>query len=71
MERYAARECRREPYGIALLKSKLTELERQGKQDTFPYRELSDALQCQIELGEPPFANILLWENLFNNWGSI
>ncbi len=62
-------ESAEEPYGIALLKSKLTELESQGKQDTFTYRELSDALQCLIKLGEPSFANILLWENLFNNWG--
>ena len=62
-------ESAEEPYGIALLKSKLTELESQGKQDTFAYGELSDALQCLIELGEPAFANILLWENLFNNWG--
>ena len=62
-------ESAEEPYGIALLKSKLTELESQGKQDTFAYRELSDALQCLIKLGEPAFANILLWENLFNNWG--
>ena len=62
-------ESAEEPYGIALLKSKLTALESQGKQDTFAYRELSDALQCLIELGEPAFANILLWENLFNNWG--
>ena len=62
-------ESAEEPYGIALLKSKLTELEHQGKQETFTYRELSDALQCLMKLGEPPFANILLWENLFNNWG--
>lgn len=62
-------ESAEEPYGIALLKTKLTELENQGKQDTFAYRELSDALQCLIKLGEPAFANILLWENLFNNWG--
>lgn len=62
-------ESAEEPYGIALLKSKLTELESQGKQDTFAYGELSDALQCLTELGEPAFANILLWENLFNNWG--
>ncbi len=62
-------ESDEEPYGIALLKSKLEKLESQGKQDTFAYREISDALQCLIELGEPAFANILLWENLFNNWG--
>ncbi len=62
-------ESAEEPCGIALLKSKLAELENQGKQDTFAYRKLSDALKCLIELGEPTFANILLWENLFNNWG--
>ena len=45
-------ESAEEPYGIALLKSKLTELESQEKQDTFAYRELSDTLQCLIELAE-------------------
>ena len=58
-----------EPYGIALLQGKLTGLESQGKQDTSDYRELSAALQRLEELGEPEFANALLWENLFNNWG--
>ncbi len=58
-----------EPYGIALLQKKISELERQGKQDTSDYRELSDSLQRLKELGEPMFANTLLWENLFNNWG--
>ncbi len=60
-----------EPYGIALLQRKIVELEGQGKQDTFDYRELSAVLQRLEELGEPEFANALLWENLFNNWGSI
>ena len=58
-----------EPYGIALLQSKLVALESQGKQSTFEHKELSDALQTLTELGEPEFANILLWENLFINWG--
>ena len=62
-------ESAEEPYGIALLESKLKKLESQGKQDTFDYRKFSDTLQCLTELGEPKFANILLWENLFNNWG--
>lgn len=62
-------ESAEEPYGIALLQEKLAELESQGKQDTFEHRELSAALQRLEELGEPEFANALLWENLFNNWG--
>lgn len=37
-------ESAEEPYGIALLKSKLTELESQGKQGTFAYGELSVTL---------------------------
>lgn len=58
-----------EPYGIALLHRKIVELEGQGKQDSFACRELYDALQRMEGLGEPEFANALLWENLFNNWG--
>lgn len=58
-----------EPYGIALLQGKIAELEGQGKQDTAVCRELYAALQRLEELGEPEFANTLLWENLFNNWG--
>lgn len=62
-------ESTEEPYGIALLQEKISELEQQGKQDTFDYCKLSDSLQRLKELGEPEFANTLLWENLFNNWG--
>ena len=62
-------ESTEEPYGIALLQEKISELEQQGKQDTFGYCKLSDSLQRLKELGEPEFANTLLWENLFNNWG--
>lgn len=62
-------ESAEEPYGIALLQTKIAELENKGKQDTAAYRELSEALQRLEELGEPEFANTLLWENLFNNWG--
>ncbi len=58
-----------EPYGIALLQAKIAEMESQGKQDTADCRELSASLQRLEELGEPEFANTLLWENLFNNWG--
>ncbi len=62
-------ESAEKPYGIALLQEKILELERQGKQNSFDYCELSDSLQRLKELGEPKFANTLLWENLFNNWG--
>ncbi len=62
-------ESAEEPYGLTLLQGKITELESQGKQDSFDYRELSASLQRLEELGEPVFANALLWENLFNNWG--
>lgn len=62
-------ESAEEPYGIALLESKLSELEMQGKQNTSAYTELSDSLKKLAALGEPEFANILLWENLFANWG--
>ena len=62
-------ESAEEPYGIALLESKLSELEMQGKQNTSAYTELSGSLKKLAELGEPKFANILLWENLFVNWG--
>ncbi len=62
-------ESAEEPYGIALLESKLSELEMQGKQHTSAYAKLSDSLKRLTALGEPKFANILLWENLFVNWG--
>lgn len=62
-------ESAEEPYGIALLQLKLEELEEQEKQSIFEYKKLSDSLKILTALGEPKFANILLWENLFVNWG--
>lgn len=62
-------ESAEEPYGIALLQAEIRELERQGKQDSAACQKLSASLQRLEELGEPVFANTLLWENLFNNWG--
>lgn len=62
-------ESAEEPYGIALLQREIAELEGQEKQETFACRKLSASLQRLEELGEPEFANALLWENLFNNWG--
>ena len=62
-------ESAEEPYGIALLQAKLAKLESQGEQDTAACRELSASLQRLEELGEPQFANTLLWENLCGNWG--
>ncbi len=62
-------ESAEEPYGIALLESMLSELEMQGRQNTFAYTKFSGSLKVLTALGEPEFANILLWENLFVNWG--
>ncbi len=62
-------ESNEEVYGINALESKIHELEKQGQQNTFEYKKLCDSLQKLTPLGEPEFANILLWENLFTNWG--
>lgn len=62
-------ESNEEPYGINALQSKISELEKQGQQNTFEYKKLCYSLQKLIALDEPEFANILLWENLFTNWG--
>lgn len=62
-------ESNEEPYGINALQSKIHEFEKQGQQNTFEYKKLCDSLQKLTALGEPEFANILLWENLFTNWG--
>lgn len=62
-------ESNEEPYGINTLQSKIRELEKQGQQNTFEYKKLCDSLKKLTALGEPEFANILLWENLFTNWG--
>ena len=51
------------------MQSKISELEKQGQQNTFEYKKLYYSLQKLTALGEPEFANILLWENLFTNWG--
>lgn len=62
-------ESNEEPYGINALQSKISELEKQGRQNTFEYKKLCYSLQRLTALGEPEFRNILLWENLFTNWG--
>ena len=62
-------ESNEEPYGINTLQSKISELKKQGQQNTFEYKKLYYSLQKLTALGEPEFANILLWENLFTNWG--
>lgn len=58
-----------EVYGINALQSKIHELEKHGQQNIFEYKKLCYFLQKLTALGEPEFANILLWENLFTNWG--
>jgi hypothetical protein len=58
-----------DPYGVNVLRSRLTELEQAGKTNTFEYRSTKNQLDKEVALGEPQFANTLEWGNLFTNWG--
>jgi hypothetical protein len=58
-----------DPYGLNVLQEKLSELERDGKTNTFEYRSVKDQLGKETALGEPQFANTVEWGNLFTNWG--
>jgi ABC-type transport system involved in multi-copper enzyme maturation permease subunit len=60
-----------EPYGINVLDRKLTSLEQAGEADSFEYRNTNHQLRVERNLGEPQFANTVLWDNLFTNWGDF
>jgi ABC-type transport system involved in multi-copper enzyme maturation permease subunit len=60
-----------EPYGITVLNRKLTSLEQAGEADSFEYRKTKNQLSIEQRLGEPQFANTVLWDNLFKNWGDF
>ncbi|MDR1286081.1 MAG: hypothetical protein LBK08_00575 [Treponema sp.] len=60
-----------EPYGTAVLERKLSSLEQAGKADSFEYRKTRSQLRVERRLGEPQFANTVLWDNLFKNWGDF
>ncbi len=62
-------ESNEEPYGVNTLQLRISKLEKRGQQNAFEYKKLCYFLQKLTALGEPEFANILLWENLFTNWG--
>jgi hypothetical protein len=60
-----------EPYGINVLDRKLASLEQAGAEDSFEYRKTGNQLNVERHLGEPRFANTVLWDNLFKNWGDF
>jgi ABC-type transport system involved in multi-copper enzyme maturation permease subunit len=60
-----------EPYGITVLNRKLASLEQTGEADFFEYRKTKNQLNAEQRLGEPQFANTVLWDNLFKNWGDF
>jgi ABC-type transport system involved in multi-copper enzyme maturation permease subunit len=60
-----------DPYGITILQKKLDALEQAGEADSFEYRKTQNQLRIERDLGEPQFANTVLWDNLFKNWGDF
>ena len=60
-----------DPYGINVLQKNLNAMEQAGSANTFEYRKTAQQLRTEKSLGEPRFANIVLWANLFTNWGDF
>jgi hypothetical protein len=60
-----------DPYGVNVLQEKLNSLEQAGAANTFAYRKTALQLRREQFLGEPQFANTVLWANLFTNWGDF
>ncbi|MDR1248648.1 MAG: hypothetical protein LBK63_05020 [Treponema sp.] len=60
-----------EPYGINVLGRKLSSLEQAEESDSFEHRKTKNQLAIEQNLGEPQFANTVLWDNLFKNWGDF
>jgi ABC-type transport system involved in multi-copper enzyme maturation permease subunit len=60
-----------EPYGVNVLQQKLDSLEQAGSANSFEYRKTQQQLRIEKNLGEPQFANTVLWDNLFKNWGDF
>jgi ABC-type transport system involved in multi-copper enzyme maturation permease subunit len=67
----AASDSLTAPYGVNVLQAKLTQLEQEGKINTFEYRSTKNQLDKETALGEPQFANTVEWGNLFTNWGDV
>jgi hypothetical protein len=60
-----------DPYGINVLQKNAGSLEQAGRAATFEYRKTVQQLRIEKSLGEPQFANTVLWANLFTNWGDF
>jgi hypothetical protein len=60
-----------EPYGINVLRKKLDSLEQAGESNSFEYHKTEIQLRVEQNLSEPQFANTVLWDNLFKNWGDF
>jgi ABC-type transport system involved in multi-copper enzyme maturation permease subunit len=60
-----------DPYGINVLQGNLNAMEQAGEVNTFEYRKTIRQLRTEKLLGEPQFANTVLWANLFTNWGDF
>ncbi len=59
------------PNGIYPLEKKLDALKADNKTDTYQYKKLDKQLNTLNDLGEPEFANVVLWESLFEGWNGI
>jgi hypothetical protein len=60
-----------DPYGINVLQKNLDSMEQAGRASAFEYRKTAQHLRVEQSLGEPQFANTVLWANLFTNWGDF
>jgi hypothetical protein len=60
-----------DPYGVNVLQEKLSAMEQAGTANSFEYRKTARQLRTEKMLGEPQFANTVLWANLFTNWGDF
>jgi ABC-type transport system involved in multi-copper enzyme maturation permease subunit len=60
-----------EPYGVTVLQKRIGDLELAGETKSFEYKKTAVQLRTEQNLGEPQFANTVLWANLFANWGDF
>ena len=65
----AASDSLSQPYGVNVLRENLSQLQSDGKTNTFEYKSVRNQLDKETALGEPQFANTVEWGNLFTNWG--
>ncbi|GLB28466.1 membrane protein [Lacrimispora amygdalina] len=65
----ASTDATSNPYGVNVLRDKISSMEEIGDTSSFEYKETVEQLDAQIALGEPEFANTSIWDNLFDLWG--